>query len=132
MNYRKPRGELTPTECKQLHHAWVEAALLGRPLNRLLTVKPGGDLSPPDHAARVAWTWNKLGGWSRYHGGGFYCLLVREKERTTFLRRRGEPRGDRVLGKRARISRTLLLPPMRLSTPVVLPIAASVQQSEAA
>jgi hypothetical protein len=127
----------------------------------------------------------KLGGWSRYHGGGFYCLLVREKERygsehfhvlihvppkkanlfdetvrgwfddidikpanqrtfplrvpgklgsalgyiskqrtsqaayrTTFLRRPGDP----VLGKRARISRTLLpsyVPPTPISTSVV-------------
>jgi hypothetical protein len=44
--------------------------------------------------------------------------------RTIFLRRRG----DFVLGKRARISRTLLVWP----TPVVLPIAAPVQPSEAA
>jgi hypothetical protein len=42
--------------------------------------------------------------------------------RTTFLRRRGDP----VLGKRARISRTLRALPTRLSTPVV------VQPSEAA
>jgi hypothetical protein len=80
MNYRKLRGGLTPTECKALEHAWIEAARLGRPLNRLLTVKPGGDLSPLDHAQLVDRTCNKLGGWSRYHGGGFYCLLVREKE----------------------------------------------------
>jgi hypothetical protein len=160
-------------------------------------VKPGGDLSPLKHADLVDRIWNKLGGWSRYHGVGFYCLLVREKERygsehfhvlihvprseaslfdravrgwfaeiddidirsadqsvrwtsygklrsiIGYLTKQRSPqaawgtaysrrRADRVLGKRARISRTLLLPPMRLSTPVVLPIAASVQQSEAA
>jgi hypothetical protein len=192
MNQRKLRGELHPTECKQLNHAWHEAARRGQPLNRMMTVKPGGDLTPLDHAKLVDRTWNKLGGWSRYHGNGFYCLLVREKEpggrehfhilihvpqakvilfdetvrgwfgeaddidiraanqrtfplsvpgklgsalgyiskqrtpqaayRTTFLRRRGDP----VLGKRARISRTLRALPTRLSTPVV------VQPSEAA
>jgi hypothetical protein len=151
-------------------------------------VKAGGDLSPLDHAKLVDRTWNKLGGWSRYHGGGFYCLLVREKERggpehfhilihvppskaslfdrtfrawfdkfddidirpadqsvrrassklqsiigyltkqrspqawgTAYLRRRA----DRVLGKRARISRTLLpsyVPPTPISTSVVKPV----------
>jgi hypothetical protein len=168
------------------------------------TAQPAADsqtrwrpLTARSRSACVAWTWNKLGGWSRYHGGGFYCLLVREKERygsehfhvlihvprseaslfdravrgwfaeiddidirsadqsvrwtsygklrsiIGYLTKQRSPqaawgtaysrrRADRVLGKRARISRTLLLPPMRLSTPVVLPIAASVQQSEAA
>ena len=197
MNYRKQRGDLGPMECKALHHAWIEAARQGRPLNRFLSVKAGGDLTPLDHVQLVDRIWNKLGGWARYHGGGFYCLLVREKERggpehfhilihvppskaglfdrrvlgwfaeiddidirpadqsvrwtssgklrsiIGYLTKQRSPqaawgtaysrrRADRVLGKRARISRTLLLPPMRLSTPVVLPIAASVQQSEAA
>jgi hypothetical protein len=81
MNCRKERGELAPHECKTLSHAWIEAARLGRPLNRFLTMKTGGDLSPLDHVELVDRTWNKLGGWSRYHSGGFYCLLVREKER---------------------------------------------------
>jgi hypothetical protein len=195
MNYRKLRGELTPVDCKALQHAWIEASRLNRPLNRLMTVKPGGDLSPGDHADLVALIWNKLGGWSRYHGGGFYCVLVREKERggpehfhalihvpwrktalfdrtlrgwfdeiddvdikpanqrtsprrvpgklgsalgyiskqrtpqaayrTPFLRRRGDP----VLGRRARISRTLLALP---TTPVVRPSPAPLQQPEAA
>jgi hypothetical protein len=35
---------------------------------------------PLDHAELVDRTWNKLGGWLRYHGDGFYCVLVREKE----------------------------------------------------
>jgi hypothetical protein len=196
MNRRKIRGELGPDECKLLEHAWIEAPRLDRPLNRMVTVKPiGGDLSPRDHANRVDWFWNKLGGWSRYHVGGFFCLLVREKEpggrehfhvlihvppveailfdkivrgwfdetddidikaanqsvrwtssgkirsaigyltkqrtpqatwKTHYSRRRGDP----VLGKRARISRTLLPPPKRLSTPV--PVAVPLQQSEAA
>jgi hypothetical protein len=80
MNTRRLRGELTPPDCKRCHHAWTEAARLDRPLNRMLTVRPGGDLSPLDHAELVDRIWNKLGGWSRYHGDGFYCVLVREKE----------------------------------------------------
>jgi hypothetical protein len=198
VNRRKLRGALTPGQCQALYHAWIEAPKLGRPLNRMVTVKPGGDLSPLDHAQLVDRFWNKVGGWSRYHVGGFFCLLVREKEpggrehfhvlihvptakvilfdktirgwfdeiddinikaanqrtfplnvpgklgsalgyiskqrtpeaayRTIFLRRRG----DSVLGKRARISRTLLASPTRLSTPVVPLIAAPVQQPEAA
>jgi hypothetical protein len=81
MNFRKERGGLTPDECKRCEHAWIEAARLDRPLNRFLSVKAGGGLSPLDHAQLVDRTWNKLGSWSRYHGDGFYCVLVREKER---------------------------------------------------
>ena len=55
MNLRKSRKALNPRQCRELEHAWVEAARL-------------------DHI------WNKLGGWSRYHGGGFFCVLVREKQ----------------------------------------------------
>jgi hypothetical protein len=79
MNIRKPRGALTPTQCRNLEHVWYEAKRLNRPLNRMLTIKPGGDLSSLGHAKLVDWTWNKLGGWSRYHAGGFYCVLTREK-----------------------------------------------------
>jgi hypothetical protein len=80
LNYRKLRGELAQTDCKRCEHAWIEAAQLDRPLNRMLTVRAGGDLSPLDHAELIDRTWNKLGGWSRYHGSGFFCVLTREKE----------------------------------------------------
>src|SRR5262245_43579550 len=79
MNIRKPRGALTPRGCRDLHHAWIEANRRGRPLNRMITVKPLGGLSPLGHAKLDDWTWN-LGGWSRYHGDGFFCLLVRERQ----------------------------------------------------
>jgi hypothetical protein len=46
----------------------------------MLTVRPSGDLSRLDHAKLVDRVWNKLGGWSRYHGDGFYCVLTREKK----------------------------------------------------
>jgi hypothetical protein len=201
VNIRKLSGALTPKQCGALQHAWYEARRLNRPLNRMLTIKPSGDLSPLAHAELVDWTWNKLGGWSRYHSGEFYCVLTREKEvggaehfhalihvppgkfnlfaatvigwfpelgvadvkpahyqvnyrvRLTgdrmirsaigYLTKQRSPQAawktsysrytgvDRVLGKRARISRTLLVPPTRLSTPVALPIAAP-PQSEAA
>jgi len=46
----------------------------------MLTIKPLGDLSPAANAELVERLWNKLGGWSRYHGGcQFFCILVREK-----------------------------------------------------
>jgi hypothetical protein len=80
VNLRKSRKSLNPRQCRELEHAWVEAARLGRPLNRMVTVRPLGDLSPVDHARLVDRIWNKLGGWSRYHGAGFFCLLVREKQ----------------------------------------------------
>src|SRR5262249_17443712 len=81
MNIRRSWKALTPRHCRELKHAWIEAARLDRPLNRMVTVRPLGDLTPLDHAQLVDRTWNKLGGWSRYHGGGFFCLLVREKQR---------------------------------------------------
>jgi hypothetical protein len=81
LNIRKPRGQLTPHACQSLEHAWIVACRHGRPLNRLVSIKPGGDLSPLCHVELVDRTWNKLGGWSRYHSGGeFFCVLVREKE----------------------------------------------------
>jgi hypothetical protein len=79
MNIRRFRKSLAPRDCRELEHAWVEAARRGHPLNRMVTIRPCGDLTPFDHARLVDRTWNKLGGWSRYHGGGFFCLLVREK-----------------------------------------------------
>jgi hypothetical protein len=80
MNTRKMRGELAPAACKALEHAWIEAARLSRPLNRFVTVRAASDRSPLEQAELIDRTWNKLGGWSRYHVGGFWCLLVREKE----------------------------------------------------
>ena len=80
MNIRKPRKALTPHQCRELEHTWIEAARRGRPLNRMVTVRPLGALAPLDHAKLVDQTWNKLGVWSRYHGSGFFCILVREKQ----------------------------------------------------
>jgi hypothetical protein len=80
MNLRSFRKALAPRQCRELEHAWIEAARQDRPLNRMVTIRPLGDLTPLDHAHLVDRTWNKLGGWSRYHGSGFFCLLVREKQ----------------------------------------------------
>jgi hypothetical protein len=80
VNKRKLTGALGPRHCRSLEHAWIEAAQRGRPLNRKLTIKPLDDLSPAANAELVERLWNKLGGWSRYHGGGqFFCILVHEK-----------------------------------------------------
>jgi hypothetical protein len=67
MNLRRSRKALTSCQCRKLEHAWIEAARQGRPLNRMATIRPLGDLTPLDHARLVDRTWNKLGGWSRYH-----------------------------------------------------------------
>jgi len=79
MNIRKPRKALTHHQCRELEHAWIEAARRGRPLNRMVTVRALGALAPLDHAKLVDRTWNKLGVWSRYHGSGFFCILVRDR-----------------------------------------------------
>jgi hypothetical protein len=71
MNNRKLRGDLTPAECKSLVHAWHEAARLGRPLNRLVSIRPAGELTPIEHAKLVEKFWDKLAGWCRYHSGDF-------------------------------------------------------------
>jgi len=39
LDIRKPRKALTPHQCRELEHAWIEAARRGRPLNRMVTVR---------------------------------------------------------------------------------------------
>ena len=101
MNRRAQRQPLDRAQCQALEHAWVQAAKDSHPLNAMVTIRPGGELSPIEHAQLVAKFWNRLGVWSRRitksagprrapegsgaSGPSFHCVLVRE----------AAPNGDR-------------------------------------
>jgi hypothetical protein len=78
MNRRKPNGPLKPDDCRALNHAWHQAAKDGYPLNALISIRPAENLTPLQYAQLVGKTWNRLGVWSRRHGGTFHAVLVRE------------------------------------------------------
>jgi hypothetical protein len=68
-NYRKQTKGLTTNQVKDLNAAWHHAATIGRPLNRLLTIRPidVDDLDPARRCELFAAFRNKLSVYARQH-----------------------------------------------------------------
>src|SRR5262249_1784948 len=53
VNRRKEHGQLEPSQCRTLEHAWHQAAKDGFPLNVKIAIRPSEDLTPEAHVALV-------------------------------------------------------------------------------